>query len=172
MKKNKQLICTKSKQQIDSALAQYLGNSVEVQKEANAFACGTKISGGDYSVANLLPIADWKSPRRKALISSNDQNLVSEILPLACSASHEQTAIAVLCGLSGVGVPMASAILTSIDPNRYTVIDRRVLIVLTGNEWEPTVGDYAWYLNFCKSTVKKHGMSLRDLDRALWTLGA
>lgn len=172
MKKNKSFSCKKSQTQIQRALARYLGDSDEVDKEKNAFAAGIKISGGDYDVANLLLIADWKSPRRKALIESNPEPVVTEIIGLACSATHECTAIAVLCGLSGVGVPMASAILTAIYRDRYTVIDRRVLMVLTGNKWEPTVADYVRYLDFCKTTATKYGMSLRDLDRALWTMGA
>lgn len=171
-KRNKVLLCAKSQQEIAGAIVQYLGQSSEVKKEMTAFAYGAKIQGGDHALANLLPIAQWKSPRRKGLIVGNRQSVVTEILGLGCSATHERTAVAVLCGLSGVGVPMASAILTAMDRNRYTVIDRRVLAVLTGNRWEPIVDDYERYLGYCRKCALSYGVSLRDLDRALWTLGA
>ncbi len=172
MRKNKTFNCTSTALDITNAIRQYEEDAFERHKETDAFKCGCSIQAGLRTVAQLLPIARWKSPRRKGLIASNDPAVVGEILGVACSAAHERTALAVLCGLSGVGVPMASAILTAIDQVRYTVIDRRVLNVLTGNEWDPTVDDYVRYLEFCKGRAKAYGVSLRNLDRALWTLGA
>jgi hypothetical protein len=48
----------------------------------------------------------------------------------------------VLMGLSGVGLPMASAILTAIDQDRYTVIDYRALQALGASEVDPDLNFY------------------------------
>jgi hypothetical protein len=65
-------------------------------------------------------------------------------------------------------VPVASAILTAIDPKRYTVIDFRALEALGIKRASPSVDFYLDYLKHCRQLAKTHRVSLRDLDRALW----
>jgi hypothetical protein len=48
---------------------------------------------------------------------------VEDALRLALAARTERSAIAVLRGLGGVDVPVASAIMTAVDPSRYTILD-------------------------------------------------
>jgi hypothetical protein len=50
-----------------------------------------------------------------------------DALRLAVEAKTDRAAIAVLCGLVGVDVTVASAILTAINPDRYAIIDFRAL---------------------------------------------
>jgi hypothetical protein len=78
----------------------------------------------------------------------------------------------VLCGLSGVAVPVASAILTAIDPTKYTIIDFRALEALGTVTTERSVGFYLKYLCVCRNLAERHGIGLRDLDRALWQWSA
>jgi hypothetical protein len=77
-------------------------------------------------------------------------------------------AVAVLTALHGVGIPMASAILTAINPERYTVLDFRALESLGITNWPENVAFYVFYLEACRELAAKHGKSLRTLDRALW----
>jgi hypothetical protein len=65
-------------------------------------------------------------------------------------------------------VPVASAILTAIDPERYTVIDFRALEALGNKSNDRTVNFYLAYLDACRQLAQEHQVSLRDLDRALW----
>lgn len=87
---------------------------------------------------------------------------------MAVHARTERAAVAVLCGLRGVEIPVASAILTAIDPKRYTIIDFRALEALgVENSWH-TVDSYLAYLEHCRSLARENNLGLRELDRALW----
>jgi hypothetical protein len=76
--------------------------------------------------------------------------------------------VAVLCGLRGVEIPVASAILTAIDPERYTIIDFRALESLGVKSSWHTVDSYLAYLEQCRELARQNTVSLRELDRALW----
>jgi hypothetical protein len=65
-------------------------------------------------------------------------------------------------------VPVASAVLTAINPERYTIIDFRALESLGINDYNLTVDYYLDYLKQCRELAGQHSVSLRDLDRALW----
>jgi hypothetical protein len=130
---------------------------------------GKNIAAGDYSHKNLDVIVNWKSQRRAGLIASNTNDEISEALRIAVSAKEPRTAFAVLMGLSGVAVPMASAILTSIDQNRYTIIDWRGLEALGVREPVITLNFYLkHYFPECQRLAVDAGVNLRTVDRALW----
>jgi len=58
---------------------------------------------------------------------------------LALAARTERSAISVLRGLAGVDVPVASAIMTAIDPKRYTILDFRALF-----RWASSAASLRW----------------------------
>ena len=66
---------------------------------------------------------------------------------------------------------MASAILTAIYRERFTVIDWRALKALDVEKSWLTIDDYLDYLAYCRTKAEKRGVSLRDFDRALWVVG-
>jgi len=137
--------------------------------DAKALAAGEDIARGKYTRANLMEIVDWKSKRRKALLKDNTDAEIEEALRLAVHATEIRTAFGVLTGLSGVGVPMASAILTGIDQSRYTFIDWRALHALGVRGWPIEVNFYLkWYYPECTRMARQTGFSLRTIDRALW----
>jgi hypothetical protein len=76
-------------------------------------------------------------------------------------------AVNALITLDGVGVKMASAILTAIDPERYTVLDFRALEALNVKNSE-NVNLYVLYVDACRSMAKEYGVTMRDFDRANW----
>jgi hypothetical protein len=134
-----------------------------------AFDAGKKIVAGNYSRANLDVIVNWKSHRRAELIAKNTDTEIAEALRIAVSAEEPRTAFAVLMGLSGVAVPMASAILTSLDQKRYTIIDWRALEALGVPDWDITLNFYLeHYFPECRRLARAAGVNLRTVDRALW----
>jgi hypothetical protein len=136
--------------------------------EATIFEAGKRIAAGDYGMENFQAIVKWKSNRSIGLAQRNDPADVRDALRLAVSAKTERAAVAVLTGLRGVKVPVASAILTAIKPDQFTVIDYRALESLGISKTVLSVEFYLDYLAGCRRLARAHKVSLRTLDRALW----
>jgi hypothetical protein len=98
----------------------------------------------------------------------NTDEEVEDALRTAVEAKTERTAISVLIGLYGVEIPVASAVLTAIAPNRYTIIDYRALEALGETRTWHTIDSYLAYLGCCRKLACENGVTLRELDRALW----
>lgn len=150
--------------QIKQLAARYL-----YEDDTDALQAGKRIAAGDCGRANLEAIFRWKTGGRGiSRLRYNSDVEIRDALRLAVNAETERAAISVLCGLSGVEIPVASAILTAIDPERYTIIDFRALEALgVKNTWH-TVDSYLAYLNACRGLARQNAVSLRELDRALW----
>ena len=134
-----------------------------------ALEAGADIRAGTRSRASVEAIFMWKTKGRGiSRLRKNSDGEITDALTLATAAKTERAAISVLCGLQGVDVPVASAILTAIDPERYTVIDFRALEALGNRSKDRTANFYLTYLDACRRLAKVHQVSLRDLDRALW----
>ena len=74
----------------------------------------------------LEKICRWKSARAIHLVRANGSAHVRAMTELALQTRSEKRRIEALTALKGVSLPMASAILTLLYPNRYGVIDIRV----------------------------------------------
>lgn len=75
----------------------------------------------------------------------------------------------------GIKLAIASAILSVCYPEEFTVVDYRVVGVLKELEVERLpqaatydVRRYLQYCEACRGLAARCGISLRDLDRALW----
>ena len=137
---------------------------------------------------NLLLITSWKSDRAVPCVASNDR-----LSGTIAAATHRAFAdnlgvtdrLAELTKLHGVGIRLASAVLTVFRPAEYSVLDWRALDTLkqkgetttddSGNtlafgdrrpEWWD--GHYGSYLAGCLAIADREGVILRDLDRSLW----
>jgi hypothetical protein len=128
---------------------------------------GRRIATGDVSRPNLEAIYRWKSARRIGLLDNNTDAEIEQALKQAMAAADVKEAVEALITLAGVGVKMASAILTAINPERYTVLDFRALEALNVKTSE-NVDLYAQYVEDCRSMAKKYGVTMRDFDRANW----
>ena len=138
-------------------------------QDDDALLAGKRIVSGDYSMDNLKVIVNWKSRRRAALIDDNRDDHIAVALQFAsASTTPDAMAVAVLTALHGVGIPMASAILTAINPERYTILDFRALQSLGVENWTDSVDFYVAYLDACRALAGQYGKTLRNLDRALW----
>lgn len=115
----------------------------QYEDDAKPLEAGQRIRRGEHSRANLEVIFRWKTGGRGvSRLNRNADMEIADALHLAVHAQTERAAIAVLCGLYGVDVPVASAVLTAIDPVRYTIIDYRALESLGVTDYVATVDLY------------------------------
>ena len=128
---------------------------------------------GDDTRTNLRTIVEWKlgsfshlKPWR--IVEKNSDEEIADAVRLAADAKTDRSGIAVLVGLSGVGIPVASAILTAMFPLRYTVIDKRALTSLGHPNNDGAMKFYLEYLAECRRLADLYNVELRTLDRALW----
>jgi len=94
----------------------------------------------------------------------------------ALTARSERRRIEPLLGLEGVSIPMASAILTLVDPRRYGVLDIRVWQLLyragavskTPRGQGFTFEHWNQFLAIVRGLAKKHRLTTREVERALF----
>jgi hypothetical protein len=154
-------------EQARALVAKYLEKGGE-QKDRDALAAGDRLRTR-LSVEDFQALVEWKTNNRG--FTRLDKNTDAEVLDairLALDAKCPRSAIAVLIGLDGVGVPVASAIMTMLKPESHTVIDFRALETLGYKGDYSSISFYLRYLDYCTKLANKWGMSLRNLDRALW----
>jgi hypothetical protein len=134
--------------------------------------------GGAMEPFDFFAIVAWKSNRTKTKIrrglddaGKTVQGLMSEV----AQAETSRDKVEVLLQVWGIGLAMASAILTVCDPETFTVLDYRAWDVLAGaslqglpEHYPVTSDEYLDYCRVCRQLAEWVGMSLRDLDRALW----
>lgn len=126
-------------------------------------------------------VIEWKvgvltKPTLKHLRKNHEEEIRAKIEE-AVHESSIRSKVDALTSLSGIGVPVASAILLFINPNRFTVIDERAWNVLQETGYlaqelsdDPTVEEYLLYLGACWALANEYDVSLRTLDTALWAL--
>ena len=167
--------CALQKEEIISLVAQYDSENDDTE----AFKAGRRIRDGAYTLGNLITIAEWKLERAPgnyypcmARIRKSDPVQVAKALRFSTSTSNRRLAIEILDEIDGIAVRVASAIMTTIHPDRFTIIDVHALRELgeekQASRPDTTVDFYLKYLDFCLATAAKLGVSLRDLDKALW----
>ncbi len=110
---------------LDALLARELVREEEPATAALIRALAGVRRRGAFTRAEFLRMCRWKSPRAQHLWEANSAARVRAVSRAALATRDERIRMARLTGLSGVGVPMASAILTLIDPRRYGVLDIR-----------------------------------------------
>ena len=157
------------KLQFNPALIPALVKRYKPSDDNGVLEAGKAIRDGSYTRTKLRVIFKWKTKGRGIWrLEKNSDAEIRDALTLATAATTERAAISVLCGLQGVDTPVASAILTAIDPKRYTVIDFRALQALGITTNDRSVNFYLSYLVECRQLAAKQKVSLRDFDRALW----
>ena len=149
----------------------------EQQLETAAFEAGEAIRGGEHTLPNLETIVRWKSERVvHYLIGNSSENIKSALAIAASPEAKTEDAVKALIGLRGVDISIASAILATIYPERYAVLDYRALEALGHARHD--VAFYAEYNAYCKR-LAACGMvrakedlpaptALHALERALW----
>lgn len=124
----------------------------------------------------LEEICRWKSPRAIHHIRSNTPSTIRKITAAAFATRSERNKIELLTTLRGVSLPMASAILTLVNPKRYGVIDIRVWQLLfslgTVNTKPKGVnfGFNEWFrlLSILRYFSAKYGTSARNIEYTIF----
>jgi hypothetical protein len=125
--------------------------------------------------AELVWLGEWKAPRIRPRIARNTVAGVRGLTGAALATRDEARRLGLLIGLSGVGVPVASVILHFADSSRYPVYDVRVLTALRRlgirRRFPPTPAGWVAYVDCLQVLARRHRVSLRTLDKALWLAG-
>ena len=124
---------------------------------------------GHLTRDQLHELALWKSRRRARLVLANDESFVREVTAFAFSANHEYSRIGALSLLKGVQFPTASVVLHFCVDRSYPILDFRTIWSL-GLDKPPFYTPEYWcaYTALCRSLSAEHGLTIRELDMALW----
>jgi thermostable 8-oxoguanine DNA glycosylase len=127
---------------------------------------------------DFFAIVAWKSNRTKTKIRKGLDDAgktVQGLMKEVAQAATPRDKVEVLLRVWGIGLAIASAILTVCNPDEFTVLDYRAWDVLEGaslqglrEDYPVTPDEYLNYCRVCRQLAEQVGMSLRDLDRALW----
>jgi len=131
---------------------------------------------GEFSRAEFLQMCRWKSPRAAPHYRRNSAARVRAASRASLAARSERRRLDPLLSLSGVSVPVASAILTLIDPRRYGVLDIRVWQLLhalgavrgkpTGRGFHPS--DWEAYLRCLRQAARNARVTVRAVELTLF----
>ena len=127
-----------------------------------------------FDKEHFVKLGRWKTPRQEENYRSNDEDLIKEATRLAHEVSNERLKLHILKMLTGVGVPVASTFLHFLHPDEFPIFDVHVRSSLKkAGKWERSVGDAsdnAWleYVDIMRGLSRRLGLSLRELDKALW----
>jgi hypothetical protein len=149
----------------------------EHELERAAYEAGAAIRNGEYSLANLEAIVRWKSERMVHFLIGNSEAKIRGVLAIAASPDTSvRKAVEALTELRGIDMPIATAILAAIAPERYSVLDFRALEALGHARHD--VEFYAEYVAFCRRLAEKGIVQPQDdlpgptplhaIERALW----
>src|SRR5215471_11649584 len=134
--------------------------------------------------AQVIELINWKfqsMAHRKALAMRGvsperwaGPDGAARLICRALADGNDDDALATVCGIYRFGPAMGSVVLAACRPGRFTVADSRALKALRRLGRMPAgppgfrQGDWLPYLRACRGLTELCGMSLREVDRALW----
>lgn len=129
---------------------------------------------GYFTFEEFYKICIWKSPRPKKKYIKNI-SAIGEVSRKAFSETNERSRISVLLKLEGVGLPTASALLTSVFPEKYAIIDIRCLEIVR-ERFNDKIGKIisinVWieYLEEIRKRALEYKITPRELEKALFAI--
>ena len=131
---------------------------------------------GAFTRGEFTRMCRWKSPRARRLWEANSAARVRAVSRAALATRSERRRMELLTSLRGVGVPIASAILTLIDPRRYGVLDIRAWQLLfairsvSANQRGQgfTITQWEQYLSALRRHARSLGVSARTVEYTLF----
>jgi len=135
---------------------------------------------GQIEPVDFFMIIIWKSNRAKTRVrdrlkkhvGGNFSDAVAQISGALSSAKNAKERLGLLMRDWGLRLPMASAILTVLYPDEFTVYDYRVCEALNVSYKDTQFSDDCWseYQHYKSEVVKNtpSDLALRDRDRYLW----
>lgn len=103
-------------------------------------------------------------------MASNPANYMEAVIQTALSTPNERLRIEVLLLLKGVRWPTASVVLHFCHSEPYPILDFRSLwsLGVDANTMAYKFEFWNEYTQYCRKIAKDAGVSIRELDRALW----
>jgi hypothetical protein len=125
---------------------------------------------------DLIKVCYWKSPRVIHHINANKPAFIKEITATALKSRNEASKMVELIKMKGVSIPMASSLLTLIDPKRYGVMDIRVWELLFHANMVHTnekaanfkMDEWLLFLNIIRNLAGLLKVNARDIERTLF----
>jgi Family of unknown function (DUF6308) len=125
---------------------------------------------GHYTLEEFRKVCRWKTPRSVPLVGQNSAEAVVSLTGVALSeTSSERERIDALRSLRGVGWPTASVLLHLAYPDRYPILDKRVVHALGGRA-RSTYSFRFWnaFVSAWRQLAEQAGVDGRTFDKALW----
>jgi hypothetical protein len=130
-----------------------------------------KIRGQQFLTReDYLAIGMWKSPRPKKHYENNTDDFIREVSSISFNTLDEKLRIEILTLLNGCKYPLASAILHFKYPNKYPIIDYRVLWSFKGINRPISYNFDRWseYVEDIRRIASRYKVDIRTIDKALW----
>ncbi len=124
-----------------------------------------------FTKPDFLAICRWKSPRIIRLCEDNSEEFIRCVTESALTTPCEELRIKAPTLLRGVQWPVASVLLHFAHEDPYPILDFRALWSLGWDlDSQRDFNFEFWfaYVQFCRNLAHKSGVSMRELDRALW----
>ncbi len=117
----------------------------------------------------FLQVCAWKTPRSRSRCETNDAAIIRDVSALVLTTKSEALRIQLWTLLSGVKWPTASVFLHFTFENQYPILDFRALQSI-GFAKPPAYTFPFWqkYVHFTREQAARAGVSMRELDQALW----
>jgi len=135
-------------------------------------------SRGHFIKPEFLEMCKWKDSRQRnrSCWEANTESEIVNVSTRVFATNDEHERIILLDRLKGVGIPIASAILTLTDPQAYGVIDIRVwqVLYLYGEvSYSPegkklSVGHWMDYLPKIRQWASEFEVCVRNIERSLF----
>ena len=125
-----------------------------------------------FNFSTIVQVVDWKASRIKGLMDFTCPEKYCAFVRLAYDTANRRTKLWILTSLEGWGIPMASTMLHFLHPNRFPIVDYRVLQVLRDRTGfianRDTEKGYWRYYSEIHYIMRTTGCRMREIDRALW----
>jgi hypothetical protein len=119
---------------------------------------------------DFFAIVIWKLNRAKTKIQSGLDaagKAVEELMREVSQAETPQAKVEALTEIWGIGLAMASAILAVCYQEEFTVLEKASVEGLP-SRYPQSPEEFLQYCQACRRFADQAGLSLRNLDRALW----
>lgn len=171
-------------------------NGIEIKEKSPYFEKMSKTlqKRGFLLKKEFVSIGKWKSPRQIHNYEANSEELVEKTTRKVLQEKNERKKVKSLISgkLKGVKIPVASAILTIINPDKYCIIDYRAwralkwlqnispnntLVFNSYQEYSNYIDSldsyrrlqvYLDFLELLRSIARNHGVKPRQIEMALW----
>lgn len=116
----------------------------------------------------------WKANRaktkikKKLSITNSISKNVKKITEQIFKANNANDKLDILLKKWNFGMPMATAILSALYPDKFTVYDYRVREQLKLKNIYSSKGYFSYFLPKIQAEARKNGVSLRETDKELW----